>query len=114
MSIALFEKYSRTNPSKPDLQPIKVKLIKEKAFPMLVDFLKSLKPSDIIVSQEFYDVAIIDREGFEISAEIVGENVNITHINLSVFGENKRGRTRKRLRELLKDIRKEFSMYIIE
>ncbi|OQA77948.1 MAG: hypothetical protein BWY30_00925 [Tenericutes bacterium ADurb.Bin239] len=110
---AIFEKYSQTSErtKKTRLHPLKVPLSMGRTFDMIEKYFASLEPLDTIIARDYFDICILDNKGFEISVQLQTEGGN-TYINASVFGDDKRGKTRRRLYDLLDELRILFKDYI--
>jgi hypothetical protein len=110
---AFFEKYSQTSERtrRQRLHPLKVRLSMGRTFEMIESYFNTIEPLDTIIARDYFDICILDKKGFEISVFLQTESGH-TYINASVFGQDKRGKTRRRLYNLLDELRIVFKDYL--
>ena len=105
--LALFEKYSQTSDKpKSKLTPILVKKGAPVVFKTVLEYLQKEEYGDIESNKNFFEIFCCDRD-YEITISIFSENAYESLINISVYGDKKRGRTRSKLktfRNLLIDL----------
>ena len=105
--LAIFEKYSQTSDKpKSKLTPIQVKKGSPIVFKTVLDYLTKEEYDDIESNKNFNEIYCCDRD-YEITISIFSENSYESLINISVYAEKKRGRTRgklKAIRNLLIDL----------
>ena len=113
MSFAIFEKYSHTSEKvkQDSLHPLKVRISIGKTYDLINKYIQSLEPIDIVRADDYYDVCMLDQNYFEISFQLTFES-GLTYVNVSVYGDHKRGKTRKRLYRVLDDLRETFKQYL--
>ncbi len=98
--LAIFEKYSQTSDKgKSKLTPIQVKKGAPVVFKMILDYLTKEEYDDIESNKNFNEIYCCDRD-YEITISIFSENAYESLINISVYGEKKRGRTRGKLKAI--------------
>lgn len=102
MFFGLFENYSSTiEPSskrRKGLPCIVVKKTTNRVFELVKKFLEKENYYDVNANQEYNDI-YGEKGGYEISIQI-SPNGSETLVSISVFGEKKRGKTRKYLKKL--------------
>lgn len=98
--IALFENYSQTSDKpKSKITPIVVKKGCAFVYDVILKYLKQEEYDDITTNKNFNEIYCCDRD-FEISISMLDDGGYGCSINISVYGEKKRGRTRKKLKEI--------------
>lgn len=102
MGLALFENYSSTSSNRGKLPPLSVDLLPIQVLEKLKDYLLKEEYYNIVINDEFFDI-YAERSGYEYSFQITRVE-NRTTIAISVFGENKRGRTRGELKDIYQKI----------
>ena len=101
MGLGLFENYSQTieNARQEYRRPLKVNFPPKYVFNKVSAFLKENKFQEIKTNEKFFDLwAKVN--GFEYSFQISSESMFDTYINISVYGEHKRGLTRGKLKKI--------------
>ena len=94
MGLAIFEKYSATSSSKKSKIPtLEINKSANTIFHILLDLLKKEEFENIESNQEYLDI-YAEKFGYELSIQIYVNGLK-TNVDLSVYGENKRGKTRK-------------------
>lgn len=91
----LFEKYTSTSDGTKNKKFPSIKVHKSSitVFSLLKEELKKEGFYEITANEEYLDLFGI-KQGFELSIQIAQNGLDC-FVNMSVFGENKRGRTRK-------------------
>ena len=98
MSLAIFETYSQTEEGKKHA-PFIVDISQVRCFDKILSWLKKENAQDLLAN-DYFEV-FYKQDGFEITitvSDYEGQGL----VNISVFG--KRGKTRKKLLSLLKDL----------
>lgn len=118
MGLAIFENYSSTEElfkkGKQEFKPLKVKLSNERCSSALLRLLEAKKYKSIKVGQIYGDIFYID-DDFEVSLLLSRDSSSpYTIINVSTYGERKRGRTRSKLKAILDMLKEELKIYLIE
>lgn len=93
MGFFLFENYSATKENSRKYPPLIIKKPINRVYDELIKFVKKQGFESIKTSEEFYDI-YGERYGYEISIQLAVDGFN-TLLNMSIYGEKKRGRTRK-------------------
>jgi len=102
MGFFLFENYSETKEKSRKYRPLIIKKPINVVYDTLVDYIKKEGFEDIKANEEFYDI-YGNRYGYEISIQLAVDGFN-TVLNMSIYGEKKRGRTRKVLKRYYQSI----------
>lgn len=102
MGLAIFENYSSTSSNKGKLPPLSVDLLPEQVLEKLKNYLLKEEYYNIVINDEFLDI-YAEQGGYEYSFQVTRVE-NRTMISISVFGENKRGRTRRELKDIYQKI----------
>ena len=96
--LALFEKYSQTSDKpKSKITPISVKKGAPIVFKTILNYLEKEEYGDIETNKNFNEIYCCDRD-YEITISVFDEGNYESLINISVYGEKKRGRTRGKLK----------------
>ena len=112
--IALFENCSSTSEEKrAPVKPLEFSSSCERVYQMILDDAKAKGYYGLKTKREFFEIYYW-KAGFEISISLVHSvQGSKTYLNMMVFGEKKRGRTRKMLRnslEYYKNLLKDLSV----
>lgn len=98
--LALFENYSQTSDSpRSKVLPIVLKQNRITVFKKIVDYVTQEEYDDILPNKDFYEIYFCDRD-FEITISILDEGSHSSIVNISVYGEKKRGFTRRKLKQI--------------
>lgn len=113
IKLAIFENFSISNEDSIDesLWPIKVKLNPSKVINILSQHLQKKGAEDLKVYSDNNEVYINEGD-FQITYHLLIEHGGKTLIGASVYGENQRGKTRKKLRLVLIELKEIFDKYI--
>lgn len=101
--LEIFENYSVANPES-KIEPPTTKLSPTRMTDVLENYLKENNYYDTVIDTNFFDI-YSKKSGFEVSFQLIS-NGSGTLINVTVYGKNRRGKTRKFLKLLLDDIKK--------
>ena len=97
---AIFEKYSQTSDApKSKVLPISLKQNRKLVFKKILSYVEEEEYDDILPNQDFYEIYFCDKD-FEITVTIFDEGAYGSTINISVYLETKRGKSRKKLKEI--------------
>ena len=108
-----FDTYaSTTDPSslKGKLPPIKVNDSPGNVFDSLMKYLKDEGYENLTCREDYYDLFGIKDE-FEVSF-VVANSENKSLIQISVYSEKKKGRVKRRLRQIYSEIEERFQKFI--
>lgn len=101
---ALFEKYSQTS-SKPKSKVLPLNVLKPApiVFDMILKYLNDDEYEEIKSYKNYLELFCIDG-GFEITIHVLNNGDGSSLVDAAVYGENKRGKTRKRLKNFLLEL----------
>lgn len=106
--LAIFEKYSQTSAlPKSKILPKTVLKPAQVVFDTLVKYLTDDGYEDIKTYNDYYEIFCNDC-GFEISIRVLNNGDGSSNIDVSLYGDHKRGRTRKRLKNFMLEIEELF------
>lgn len=108
MGFALFENYSCTQEKSRKYPSLIVKEPINVVYEKLISFIKEKGFESINSNDEFYDI-YGERYGYEISFQLAVDGFN-TLLNMSIYGEKKRGRTRKALKRYYEQVKILFNL----
>lgn len=98
--LAIFENYSQTSDKpKSKIKPIIIKKGCAFAYDVILKYLKQEEYDDITTNKNFYEIYCCDRD-YEISFSLLDDGGYGCSVNISVYAEKKRGRTRRKLKEI--------------
>lgn len=100
--MGLFDKFSSTTTAKSRLKPLVVKMFADDAKNIALQYFKDNNYKNITNNDDYLDL-YGERNGYEVSLEFT-KNGSSTIVNVSVFGENKIGRTSFALKRIYKDL----------
>ena len=108
MGFFLFENYSATKEKSRKYPSLIIKKPINRVFEDLTKFVKDQGFDSIKTNEEFYDI-YGERYGYEISIQLAVDGFN-TLLNMSIYGEKKRGRTRKAFKRYYSLIKQLFEL----
>ena len=100
--LEIFENYSVANPDC-KIKPIESNLSINELLIILENHFKTQEYNNIFIDNNFCEI-YAKKNGFEVSLQLI-QSKQGSLINASVYGRNKRGKTRKYLKQLLTDIK---------
>lgn len=97
MCRAWFEKYSSTGEtSEFKYAPVEINKNYSIVLNELIKRIETLKGENITINKDFLDI-YYEKDGFQISYTLNQNEAGHTILNVHIFGEKKRGKTRKKL-----------------
>jgi len=113
MFFGLFDIFSCTGEGKQfKYKPIVFKISSKQTYDKLKKMLLEEAADIVNANDDYFDICYKEN-GFEISYLVGQDEMNHAFLTVSVYGEHKRGRTRRYLKKKLKEINEKFKDYII-